>query len=117
MAGVCARILDALPATLEALDLLARRQAASGQYERAHAGASDRLDLRGAVAQAPILRKHRETLAAAQPQPLDIGDLLVALSIDLVVSAHRPAGGAKRLRDAVAAETAIDEEVRRRLGA
>jgi hypothetical protein len=54
--------------------------------QRAHAEATDRLDLRRPVAKSPVLAEDGQIETTTHLEPLDIRHLLVALTVNLVMS-------------------------------
>ncbi len=95
-------LFDAPPVPIETCSLLGGKQAATGEQERVYAEASDCLDLGRPVAEPPVLAEDGQSETAAQLEPLDIRHLLVALTVDLVMGAQRPASSAQSFRDAMA---------------
>jgi hypothetical protein len=86
---------------LESGCLLRSPQTTSCENERLHPKATERLDLLGPVAKTAVLREHRQTLLAAVGEPLSIGDLLIAIAVDLVMCPKMPTVTAEQLGDAV----------------
>jgi hypothetical protein len=77
--------------------LLAGAEAPAREDEGVDTEAPDRLDLRGSISDAAILAEDRKTQLPAQLEPLYVGDVFVALAVDLVMGAQRPAGRAQGL--------------------